>query len=509
MLDRIDDTIVAISSAAGASPVGIVRLSGPAAIGVAARIARVGGPGESARAEIEDSPSQRRAAARRACGTQQTLEHCPAWTRIEGEIEPVAGASFPAFFYLFRAPKSYTRQDVVEIYTVGAPVILDMVRRACVEGGARDAEPGEFTARAFFAGALDLAQAEAVAGVIRAQSDAQLRASRRMLDGDLARRIGELRNDLAELLALVEADIDFAEEPIEFITPPELVARLRRLTASLEALLAAGPPMERLSRLPHILLLGPPNAGKSSLMNRLSGSSRAICAAVAGTTRDILSAPIRLGRGEAILLDSGGIDETEEQIIASARAMALSAAENVDLVCLVIDAAEVIAGAFEIESFFARIRRLSLPATMVALNKVDLCSGAGSESQANYLAAAQPAIARAEQLNLGPVVGVSATQGYGIDEFRRVLEMMTDAAPAAAAEHSTIMTERQHVATAEALAAIQRAGALAASAAETVDCADLLAFELREALDALGGITGAVTTEDLLSHVFARFCIGK
>ena len=496
MLDRLDETIVAISSAPGKGPVGLVRLSGPRAIALADQICRL--------------PQGRRLA-----------DH-PAWTRTAGEVEPEAGVSFPAFCYVFRAPRSYTRQDIIEIYTVGSPVVLELVRQACVARGALPAEPGEFTARAFANGAMDLAQAEAVANLIRAQSDAQLRASRRMLDGALARQISDLRGELAELLALVEADIDFAEEPIEFITPADLQLRANRLVETLTAMLAAAPPVEQLSRLPHVLLLGPPNAGKSSLMNVLSGVSRAICAAAAGTTRDILSAPIRVGRGEAILLDAAGVDESEDEIIAQARTLTLAAAERVDLVCLVIDAttlrADVPAGEpftgrrHELDldpsrdregavagQFLERVRGLDLPVTVVAANKCDLLSPADLSE----------AISLLREMGLGPVVAVSALAATGIDALRDAFGDRLGGSETTAGGEAVFMTERQRFAANEALSSIHRAVELAGGATETIDCADVLAFELREALDALGTVTGAVTTEELLAHVFANFCIGK
>ncbi len=490
---------MAVSSAPGSGAVGIVRLSGPGAIDIADRIGRL--------------------------SAGKWLANQRAWTRAEGEVviqvqdagpgmaevgQSEASGTVPAFFHVFRSPRSYTRQDVVEIFTVGSPAVLDRVREACVRGGAVPAQPGEFTARAYFSGAMDLAQAEAVAGIIRAQSDTQLRASRRMMDGALAVRITTIRDQLAELLALVEADIDFAEEPIDFISPSVLQTRLEALLRELEEMLAAAPPIERLSRLPHILLLGPPNAGKSSLMNRLSGTSRAICAAVAGTTRDILSGPIRIGRGEAMLLDTAGVDETEDDIIAQARSLTLSAAEGVDLVCIVLDAAGF-RGAFRdakvddelrqsgMTSFIKRVGELDLPLTVLAVNKCDLLDG---EEKAGILAAA-------ESLGWGRAVAVSAVTGEGVDELRRRFEEVLGQAVTTTGSQAVWLTERQRSAVGETNEALRRAAGLAADASETIDCADLLAFELREALDSLGAVTGSVTTEDLLGVVFANFCIGK
>ena len=468
MLDRLDDTIVAVSSAPGNGAVGIVRLSGPKAIDIADTMVKVAG----------DVPLARR----------------PGSTRTPGEVRPAEGIGLPAVFYVFRAPHSYTRQDLVEIHSIGSPPVLDMIRRRAMTLGAVAAQPGEFTARAFLNGAMDLAEAEAVAGVIRARTDTQLRASRWMRDGRLSHEISDARDELAELLALVEADIDFAEEPIEFITPAALRERLAAIDARLRRIPAEKKSAERLDALPRILLLGRPNAGKSSLMNALSGTSRAICAAAAGTTRDILSAPIRLGRGEAILLDAAGVDQSDDEIIAQARALTLDAAQRVDLVCLVVDL-----GAHEDAAALGLVHSLELPRVVVAANKCDLLSDREVAQR----------VRRMEAWNIGPVRRVSAKSGAGTEVLRTAfVEALGETAGTTLSE-AMLLSERQRSAIADAGSAIGRAMNLSETATETVDCADLVAFELREALDALGAVTGEVTTDDLLGRVFANFCIGK
>lgn len=467
MWDRLDETIVAIASAPGGSPVGILRLSGPSAIDITSQLILSGDPG---------------------------LSTTPGWRANSVELSLGDSLSVPAVIYLFRAPRSYTRQDVTEIHTIGSPPLLEMLRRRCVELGARPAQPGEFTARAFAAGAMDLAEAEAVAGVIRAETDSQLRASRAQLAGNLSHRVRGLRDLLSELLALVEAGIDFVDEPIEFITPAETTERLAEIGAALRALSARPTGAEAADHVPRILLLGPPNAGKSSLMNRLSETSRSICSATAGTTRDILSAPVRLDRGEALLLDSAGVDPSVDEILHKARALTLAHAEQVDLVCLVIDASDPVD-----EHFLSAIAQVELPSTILALNKIDLLDAvAASEIERTW-----------RRRGLGPVVCISAAEGTGIDRLRLVLTDALRRSPSMSAEHAGVLNERQHGATVDALAAIDRAAASLADGTGVSDRAELLAFDLREALDTLGAITGEVTTEDMLGQVFARFCIGK
>ena len=478
MLERIDETIVALSSAPGHSAIGLIRLSGPGALSILQELAGTAANREnqSGRAPLEEVNSRAK--------------------RLEGEVRIDAldaSLTLPAVYCCFRAPHSYTRQDVVEIYTVGSPAALELVRTRAIALGARPAEPGEFTARAFFNGAMTLAEAESVAGIIRAQSDVQLRAARGLREGRFAGEIAAARDALAEVLALVEADIDFAEEPIEFITPSELRRRLADIAKSIAALRSGAVAVERFNALPRVLLFGAPNAGKSSLMNRLSGTPRAICAAVAGTTRDLLEAPVRLSAIEAVLIDTAGVDESEDQVIAAARDLTLSSARRVDLVCFVIDTTDP-------DQVHIRkvLQSLSVDRVVIAANKSDLTRMTEHEIAERFTG-----------WRLGPVCAVSALTGEGVEALREMLADALGDAPTTTLGDAVMLSERQRQALLEAESAIARAAELSQSAAETVDCADVAAFELREALTALGAVTGEVTTEELLGQVFARFCIGK
>jgi len=427
------------------------------------------------------------------------LDAQPGRRRIDGEVEFEHDLSLPGAVYLFRAPRSLTRQDCVEIHTVSSPPLIEMLLARLHELGARQALPGEFTARAYLGGALNLEQAEAVAALVDARTDAQLEAARRMMSGDLTRRISGAQDALAELAALVEADIDFSEEAIEFIAPDELCARLSALADELAGLLRDAGDSRPTSVLPRVMLVGPPNAGKSSLLNALSGLDRAICSAVAGTTRDVISASIRIGRSEAILLDAAGIDETDDPLLVEAQSLALAAARNVDLLCVVVDASKPDA-AGQAESIRALLRgQLARVPRVIVGNKSDLLPAGASTGGASLMGLHDEAV---------PPVWVSAVRGDGLDELRgRIADALGTAS--ITGEAALALSVRQRQAVSGAVGAIQRAMQHAGHAHETVDQADVIAVELREALDALGEVCGAVTTDDLLGQVFANFCIGK
>lgn len=476
MLDRLDETIVALSSASGRSTVGLVRMSGPKAFAILKQVAT--------------SPL-----------------HDSAPSRIRGEIS-LEGVRIPTVFHVFRAPRSYTRQDLVEILTIGSPPLLDLLRERLTELGAIPAAPGEFTARAFLNGALDLSQAEGVARLINAQSDTQLRAARRMMAGHWSGRILTLRGQLAELLGLVEAGIDFAEEPIEFISDADLVWRLKELSATLDDVRATGVDPEVFHPLPRILLLGPPNAGKSSLMNRLSGMDRAICSATAGTTRDVLGAPIELPGAEALLLDAAGIDDSPDEIAVQARQFAIATAETADLVCVVLDAHAIQGGGLSgFNSFLELLPPANQPAdrrtcatlspSLIALNKSDLLDELALTKAAQQLFCRFPV----------PIVPVSARTGAGLGDLRAEMSRALYSRETTVTDESAEFSGRQRARLAAAAGSIERAIELVANshARQT----ELLAFELREATEAIADVTGQVTTEDLLGRIFANFCIGK
>lgn len=471
MYETLEDTIVAISSAAGHAPRGIVRLSGPDALAIASRLFHsTAGP-----------PLHEQVGFRRIIGTVHAGQTAP----VPGEV------------YLFRAPHSYTRQDCAEIHTIGSPPLLAMVVNAAIDAGARPAQPGEFTARAFLAGAMDLSRAQAVAATINARTDAQLRAARKLQDGHLSRQVADWQRQLAELTALVEADIDFAEEPIEFIAPDALRTRVQALMDDIKNLCAAATGIERFDVSPTILLLGPPNAGKSSLLNALSGLDRAICSAIAGTTRDILTAPIRVGNAEALLLDAAGVHDDGDTLLREAQTKALRTAQRVDLLCLVVDLTATPSPAL----FDALPAAPTTPYILVA-NKADRVDAGHADATLQSLESLAP-------VRPAAAFAVSAVRGDGLDRLRAALADQLSTRDDLAEDTDVVLSARQRAALDTAAAALDRAMHEADGIGATVDRAEILAFELRVALDALKPLVGEVTTEDLLTSIFASFCIGK
>ncbi len=468
IIERLHDPIVAVSSAPGSSAVGVVRLSGSGVIELAAKMVKL--------------------------ANDKSLLNVTGSTHLSCEISVGHDVCLPARVLVFQGPHSYTGQDSVELYVLGSPVITKLIAQRAVELGAQSALPGEYTARAFLSGRLSLADAEAVNSLIYADTDTQLRAARRVGERDFAKSLAAVREAVASVLALVEADIDFAEEPIEFITPASLIQRLAEINDQLLALSRDTVSAEQLGVVPRVLLLGPPNAGKSTLMNRLTGLNRSICSAVAGTTRDILSAPVMLPTSEVMLLDTAGLDHSVETVLARARSLTLRTAEQVDAAIIVVDVNDLPA-----DSFFDTINGVDMPKTLVAINKCDLVTNEAAYVVAKLLEARQ----------LGPTVLISAKAGVGLDQLRCCLAEMVQQAEVSIGDHAVVCTQRQRTAWQCAHDAIARAMHLAQHVKETIDCADLLAFELRDAADALGELLGDVTTEDMLSKIFANFCIGK
>jgi tRNA modification GTPase len=422
----------------------------------------------------------------------------------------VRGLRFPAWAYVFRAPRSYTGEDVVELHIPGNPLLARMTIEDLLSAGARQAEPGEFTARAYFNGRLDLTAAEGVAALVSASNENELRAARQLLAGELARRLTPIMDRLAETLALLEVEIDFSDEEVTFLQRAEVETRLTALAAELQTLIAQSARFERLSHEPRIVLVGRPNAGKSTLLNALAGRQRAVVSPVAGTTRDVLSAEVNLPGGRVTVLDVAGIEEMDapaDEIERSMRERALRAVEEADVVVLVRDDEKddlVLPRQPDLIVHTKADLRSSppLPPGEVARPHGRAGEGAPEGSQAQLAAERPltPTLSRRERGQEGVCI-VSAWTGEGMQALRTRLSTL---AFGPASDGSTLALNARHVQAIEtATAALTRARGVLDHGPEVI------ALELRDALDALGSILGVVTPDELLGRIFSRFCIGK
>ncbi|TAN00746.1 MAG: tRNA uridine-5-carboxymethylaminomethyl(34) synthesis GTPase MnmE, partial [Rhodanobacteraceae bacterium] len=379
----------------------------------------------------------------------------------------------------FPAPHSFTGEDVLELHAHGSSVVLErLVRRAC-ELGARPARAGEFSERAFLNGKLDLAQAEAVADLIAARSEAQARAAMRSLDGEFSRRVGALVQTIVRLRVEVEAAIDFSEDASESAS----LARLERLFVEagvqFDALLAAARRGVRLTDGLHAVIAGAPNVGKSSLLNALIGSERAIVTDIPGTTRDVLRESVVLGGVELTLADTAGLRDSKDTVEGEGIRRARIELARADLVLAVVEHgpdAAVLANLPEVPVNATRV---------VVVNKIDVDGVAPWREERDGVV----------------TIGVSARSGTGLDLLRDELRRV-----AAGSDVEGVFSARsRHV------AALERAGShlAAARAALVAATPELVAEDLRAAQQALGEITGVFTSEDLLGAIFSTFCIGK
>lgn len=487
MFDRLDDTIVAISSPAGCGVRGIVRLSGPSAFELADRVfvAEDGLP----------------------------LEKRGGFSRTMGRIDSEDGFSIQAEAYLFRHPRSYTRQNLVELHTHGSTVVLAMLQETLIEFGARPADPGEFTARAFFSGALDLTEVEGVAAMIHSNNDAQLRASEALLHGKLSIETTRIRDGLAELLSLLEAEIDFTEEPIDFVSAEQVVERMGAARDSIAELLERSISIEQLETLPEVALVGPPNAGKSTLFNRLTGVDRAIRSAVAGTTRDVIKLPLRLGEREIMLCDTAGVDWTPTD----------SSREEVDPTAAPAESSpgepalnDRIRSASERIIQTAEVLLVMIPADDRPAEQIRRCKHLLMDSRAWLVVNKIDAIQSDELDNLRrsldvdtAVICISALSGMGLDVLHRKLSALLAFDVVQRSHEQMTLSQRQRNGLQQAVQALTRACEISQMHDELSDQLEIIALEVREAMTALSLLTGEVATEDLLGMIFSRFCIGK
>jgi tRNA modification GTPase len=373
--------------------------------------------------------------------------------------------TFPVLALRFPNGHSYTGEESAELHLPGNVLMAQMTLEALYKAGARPAEPGEFTARAFFNGRLDLAEAEGVAATIAANNQRELDAARRLQAGELTRRLRPMADQLTQMLALVEAGIDFSEEDVQFLTRDDLVRRTGEVVGALRKILAESRRLEVIAHEPTVVLCGRPNAGKSTLLNTICGRHRAVVSPVAGTTRDLLRAEAELEHGIVHLIDTAGLEAEVAgsgeagSIARQMRQAAQRAVEEADVLVLVHAAED-------------RLPALELHRTpdLVVRSKVDLADGEG----------------------------VSCVTGQGIEPLRQRLDEL---AFARGGGERLVLNDRHRR---QIEVAIGELGEIENAAPD-----ELAAEHLRGALNALGEITGMVCPDDVLGRVFATFCIGK
>jgi tRNA modification GTPase len=446
------DTIVAAATPPGRGGIGIVRISGPKAPQLAATL-------------IGELPKPR----------QATLARF-----VDAAAQPIdAGLAL-----FFPAPHSYTGEHVLELHGHGGTVVLEALVSRAVELGARRAQPGEFTQRAFLNDKLDLAQAEAIADLIDAGSRAALRAAMRSLQGEFSAMVRGLTEAVIELRSYVEAAIDFPEEEIDFLADRELSERFQGLHAHFDAVLASARQGRLLREGMTVVIAGRPNAGKSSLMNRLAGYDAAIVTPVAGTTRDVLRERIHLDGMPLHVLDTAGLRDGGDVIEEEGMRRAQAEMQRADRVLFVIDAADDPAA----HAFAEQRARLpaDVPVTLV-FNKCDLAVG----------------LPVADTVSGPPRLMLSALTGDGLPQLRTHLKQVMGFQ---SVDSGTVSARRRHL---EALTRARQYTDAAQRLLTERRAGELVAEELRGAQQALAEVTGEFTSDDLLARIFAGFCIGK
>ena len=443
-----DDTIAAIATAQGRAGIGVVRVSGGRLAEFAKGLfGRVPAPRVAARASFLDAHG--------------------------AAIDDGLALYFPA-------PHSYTGEDVLELQGHGGPVVMQMLLKRCLELGARLAEPGEFTRRAFLNDKLDLAQAEGVADLIEAATDSAARCALRSLRGEFSAAIEQLVKQLIDLRMLVEATLDFPEEEIDPMDRADARGRHARLAQAIDQALVKSRQGSLLRTGLHVVLAGQPNVGKSSLLNRLAGEELAIVTPVPGTTRDSVRQAIQIEGVPLDIVDTAGLRETDDEVERIGIARTWSEIGRADVVLLLVDARAGVTA-----RDLALVARIPQGVKRVFVhNKIDL---AGTD-------------AKLERDRAGASVHLSAKTGAGIDTLRA--ELLAIAGWREGAEDLFMARERH-------LEALRRAAGHVANAGALFSLPELFAEELRLAQEQLNGITGEFTADDLLGEIFSRFCIGK
>jgi tRNA modification GTPase len=443
------ETIAAVATAPGTGAIAVIRISGKEAFTVAETI------------------------------FSRSIQNFKTHTAHYGNILKTDGTVLDSVLLLvMRRPRSYTGEDSVEISCHGGRLITEQVLERIFEAGARPAQPGEFSLRAFLNGKLDLAQAEAVQELIAAKSEIALENAEKQLEGALSEKIRSFQKELTETAAILEAWVDFPEEDLEFATMEEIITKLESTSLRMQHLQKTFHDGKTLDEGISLCLLGSPNVGKSSLMNALLGKERAIVTEIAGTTRDLLEEDLRLGSLHFKLIDTAGIRETEERIEKEGIRRSQLAMQKADLILLLLDASRPL-----LESDLQLLKEAPPNKTIVVWNKTDL---------------AKPPI----ELDS---VQISAKEKTGLDALKAAIDRIIWKHGPPSKEEVLITKLRHHQALTQAIHATQAV----IQGLKSGISAEFVASDMRAALNELGTIIGVNVTEEILSAIFAKFCLGK
>ena len=470
----LDDTIAAIATPLGEGGLAVIRLSGPQALSIADKsFVPVG-----------------KSSLKPSAASTHTIHY--------GHIERQGIVIDEVLVAVMRAPRTFTREDVVEISCHGGLLPAKLILDALLESGARLAEPGEFTKRAFLNGRIDLTQAEAVADLIHSRTELALAAANEQLAGKLSQRINQLRDDLVKTLAHIEAHIDFPDEDIAPDTKAQLLERLEHGAAFMDELLRTANEGQILRRGIRTAIVGRPNAGKSSLLNQLLGHNRAIVSPIPGTTRDTIEETANIRGLPVVFIDTAGLREAGDALEVEGIRRSRESLTKAELILHVLDASEPLTGADEkhLSEFEGKKR-------ILVLNKADLPRRLVlREMAARPLSSSE----EAKEKILGlPAVEVSCLTGAGLEPLKDAIKQCVWSGEIKA-EMLQVMINSRHQ---EALQRAREAAVRAAGALRGDLTLELVAMDLRIAVNAVGEIVGKTSTEDLLDSIFSQFCIGK
>lgn len=457
------DTIAAITTAMGAAGVGIVRISGSEAADIADRIFKT----------------------KRGNSLKETESHRVKYGWIVDKSGQIVDEALVLNMW---APHSFTGDDVIELQCHGGIVVLRKVLELVIQAGARLAEPGEFSKRAFLNGKLDITQAEAIMDIVNAKTEISLMAAANSLQGSISQKIKEIRRAITLIMAYLEADIDFPEEDIEKMSAQELESRIASIKTDLQDLLKTYQTGRIIREGLKTALIGKPNVGKSSLLNALLKEKRAIVTDVPGTTRDLIEEYYNLKGIPLVLIDTAGLRETNDVVEKIGVEKTIETINEADLILYLLDVTQGLT-----EEDVERLKKLPLDNTIILVNKIDLMNKQLSEMDVK------------DKLFQNTILFISAKENVGLEELEEEIYQMVF-------KNGPVISDKPYLSSIRQKEAIEKAMQHILTALEGVKCqlpSDFISIDLRSSWDSLGEVTGETLGEDLIDQIFSQFCLGK